>query len=138
MGLLPFPAKYSPTNRTAGDPPARRRFNRASSAVASPTRRRAWRPLSGLFVLAGILMLAALGCDADAPQSLFSANGPVAREQLLLFNVLLWTMVAVFVLVEGALLYAPSGSAASPATRCPPRPTATPPWKSPGPSSPPS
>ena len=106
MGLLPFPAKYSPTNRTAGDPPARRRFNRASSAVASPTRRRAWRPLSGLFVLAGVLMLAALGCDADAPQSLFSANGPVAREQLLLFNVLLWTMVAVFVLVEGALLYA--------------------------------
>ena len=38
--------------------------------------------------------------------STFGVNGPVAREQLLLFNVLLWTMVVVFVLVEGALLYA--------------------------------
>ena len=115
MGLLPFPGKNSPTHSSAGSNPARRRIHRASTAAsaddaaaAPPTRRRraAWRPLSGLFVLAGILMLSALGCDADAPQSLFSANGPVAREQLLLFNVLLWTMVAVFVLVEGALLYA--------------------------------
>ena len=59
-----------------------------------------------LALLGATLLLAALGCDADAPQSTFGVNGPVAREQLLLFNVLLWTMVAVFVLVEGALLYA--------------------------------
>ena len=106
MGLLPFPGENSPTHSPAGFSPASRRINQASAASESPARRRLWRPLSGLLVLAGILMLAALGCDADAPQSMFSANGPVAREQLLLFNVLLWTMVAVFVLVEGALLYA--------------------------------
>ncbi|MCY4417638.1 MAG: cytochrome c oxidase subunit II [Chloroflexi bacterium] len=59
-----------------------------------------------LALLGVLLALAAIGCDADAPQSTFGVHGPVAREQLLLFNVLLWTMVAVFVLVEGALLYA--------------------------------
>jgi cytochrome c oxidase subunit 2 len=70
--------------------------------------------LVALALLGGVLLLAALGCDADGHQSILSsnpwtldaANGPVAREQLLLFNVLLWTMVVVFVLVEGALLYA--------------------------------
>jgi cytochrome c oxidase subunit 2 len=67
-----------------------------------------------LVLLGGVLILAALGCDADGHQSILSSTpwtldgpaGPVAREQLLLFNVLLWTMVVVFVLVEGALLYA--------------------------------
>ena len=51
----------------------------------------------------GLLLV---GCDADALQSTFGTDGPVAEKQLLLFNVLLWVMVVVFVLVEGALLYA--------------------------------
>ncbi|PKB58209.1 MAG: cytochrome c oxidase subunit II [SAR202 cluster bacterium Casp-Chloro-G2] len=38
--------------------------------------------------------------------STWDAYGPVAQKQLDLFNVLLWVMVAVFFLVEGALLYA--------------------------------
>jgi cytochrome c oxidase subunit 2 len=58
--------------------------------------------LFGILVLS-LLMLA---CQPDARQSTFGPAGPVAEKQLLLFNVLLWVMVAVFVLVEGALLYA--------------------------------
>jgi cytochrome c oxidase subunit 2 len=59
-------------------------------------------------VLFGILALALLmiACQPEARQSTFGTAGPVAEKQLLLFNVLLWVMVAVFVLVEGALLYA--------------------------------
>ena len=55
-------------------------------------------------ILAASLFLVA--CDANAKQSTFGTAGPVAEKQLLLFNVLLWVMVVVFILVEGALLYA--------------------------------
>ncbi len=106
MGLLPFSEQDSPTNSQAGHGPRTNSDIPVSPASDSPTRRRGRRSLAVLALLGGILLLAALGCDADAPQSTFGVNGPVAREQLLLFNVLLWTMVAVFVLVEGALLYA--------------------------------
>lgn len=106
MGLLPFSEKDSPNNSKTSFGSEPNRGNPVSSASDSPSRRNSGRPLVVLAVLAGALLLAALGCDADAPQSTFGVNGPVAREQLLLFNVLLWTMVAVFVLVEGALLYA--------------------------------
>ena len=56
----------------------------------------------------GILVVSLLlvACDADGRQSTFGTAGPVAEKQLLLFNVLMWVMVVVFVLVEGALLYA--------------------------------
>lgn len=59
-------------------------------------------------VFLGLLAVAMLmlACDADARQSTFGTAGPVAEKQLLLFNVLLWVMVAVFILVEGALVYA--------------------------------
>ncbi len=60
--------------------------------------------LFSLGILGAALLLVA--CDADARQSTFGTAGPVAESQLLLFNVLLWVMVAVFILVEGALLYA--------------------------------
>jgi len=60
--------------------------------------------LLGIGILAVSLLLVA--CDANAKQSTFGTAGPVAEKQLLLFNVLLWVMVAVFILVEGALLYA--------------------------------
>ena len=107
MGLMPFSEEDSPVNIREGSGPATSPRCTVNSASDSPPRpRRSWRPLAILAVLGGVLLLAALGCDPDAPQSTFGVNGPVAREQLLLFNVLLWTMVAVFVLVEGALLYA--------------------------------
>ena len=114
MGLLPFSEKDSPTNSKTALGSEPNRDIPVSSPSDSPTRRSGRRSLITLAVLAGILVLAALGCDSDGHQSMLSstpwtldgANGPVAREQLLLFNVLLWTMVAVFVLVEGALLYA--------------------------------
>ncbi len=54
-------------------------------------------------LIVGLLLMA---CDADARQSTFGTAGPVAEKQLLLFDLLLWVMVAVFILVEGALLYA--------------------------------
>ena len=106
MGLLPFSEKDSPTNSKTAFGPEPNRDAPVSSASRFPHRRSGRNSLVALAILGAILMLAALGCDADAPQSTFGVNGPVAREQLLLFNVLLWTMVAVFVLVEGALLYA--------------------------------
>ena len=62
------------------------------------------KPLLALGILAVSLLLVA--CDANAKQSTFGTAGPVAEGQLLIFNVLLWVMVVVFILVEGALLYA--------------------------------
>ena len=58
--------------------------------------------------LVSILTLAVLllACQPEARQSTFGPAGPVAEKQLLLFNVLLWVMIVVFILVEGALLYA--------------------------------
>ena len=49
-------------------------------------------------------MLAA-GCSKEG-QSTWDALGPVAQRQLDLFNVTLWIMIIVFVLVEGVLVYA--------------------------------
>jgi len=51
------------------------------------------------------LFLFAVGCTKDG-QSTWEAFGPVAQKQLDLFNVILWVMVAVFILVEGVLVYA--------------------------------
>jgi len=56
------------------------------------------------FGLLAALFLLAVACS-KGQQSTWDAVGPVADKQLELFNVLLWVMVAVFVLVEGALLY---------------------------------
>ncbi|MCH7606229.1 MAG: cytochrome c oxidase subunit II, partial [Chloroflexi bacterium] len=65
----------------------------------SRCRHLAWFTVLALFLL---LMLA---CSRGR-QSTWDPMGPVAEQQLLLFNVLLWVMVAVFILVGGALLYA--------------------------------
>ena len=114
MGLLPFSGEDSPIKsakgnglRSDGDTPV-------NHAPASSRMRRSRWSLAVLPALGVMLLLAAVGCDSDAHQSILAptpwslegAKGPVARDQLLLFNVLLWTMVVVFVLVEGALLYA--------------------------------
>ncbi len=52
------------------------------------------------------IFLAITGCYPDHPQSTFDAAGPVARVQLNLFYWVFWASVFVFVVVEGALLYA--------------------------------
>ncbi len=89
----PFPLRRS------GFPKLRSAVNRGSAIWKSSQR-------SHLIIL-GLLAIALLlaACAPDAPQSTFGTAGPVAEKQLLLFNVLLWVMVVVFVLVEGALLY---------------------------------
>ena len=114
MGLLPFSAEDSPNNSTKGRGPVPNGDTPVNPTTNASVRRRSRWPLLMLPVFGVMLLLAAVGCDSDAHQSILAptpwslegAKGPVAREQLLLFNVLLWTMVVVFVLVEGALLYA--------------------------------
>ena len=114
MGLLPFSDKDSPKNFRTGSGPRVSSDIPVNPTLDRPARRRGLPALVLLAALGVLLVLASVGCDSDAHQSMLSsnpwsldgANGPVAREQLLLFNVLLWTMVVVFVLVEGALLYA--------------------------------
>ena len=71
-------------------------------ADQAPAQRRSRWTQWGMLAL---FLLLAAGCST-ARQSTFDTAGPVAEKQLELFNVLLWVMVAVFVLVEGALLYA--------------------------------
>ena len=61
----------------------------------------------------GVALMAALGallmgCNVITPdhsQSTFDTLGPVARDQLFIFWVILWAGLVVFVAVEGALLY---------------------------------
>lgn len=50
-----------------------------------------------------ILMLAA--CSPEHPQSTFGDGGPVARSQANLFNLIFWIAVAVFIVVEGVIVY---------------------------------
>lgn len=95
-------------------------FRRAASSDAGPENNQGksnwnppnWNPrnpikrknLLLLGLTLGLFLLVA--CAPDARQSTFGTSGPIAEKQLLLFNVLLWVMVAVFVLVEGILVYA--------------------------------
>ena len=93
MGLLPF----------------RRQNVLTSTAEAECNGKPFMKPLKYRYLLVlGLIVLLALvtACAPDAPQSMFSSAGPVAESQLAIFNVLLWVMVVVFVLVEGILLYA--------------------------------
>ena len=93
MGLSPF-RQEGPTGKPS------------ATSLSKPTRRRSsLKNRSVLFGLMAALFLLVVGCSKDG-MSTWEAFGPVAQKQLDLFNVLLWTMVAVFVVVEGVLLYA--------------------------------
>ena len=96
MGLLPFRGADSLTDSARDD--------KGKTTLMSK-----WIPFSSKhFLLLGIavVLLLVMACAPDAKQSTFGTSGPVAEKQLLLFNVLLWVMVVVFLLVEGVLLYA--------------------------------
>ena len=102
MGLSPshqFP-------RTRGDRPTPLRPRTPTHGHPQQTRGHAQplRYLAALGLLAALSLV--MACAPDAPQSTFGTAGPVAAKQKLLFDVLIWTMAIVFVLVEGVLLYA--------------------------------
>jgi cytochrome c oxidase subunit 2 len=79
---------------------------REASPVPQAVKRGLGR-FSSLALLAAVAALAlVVACYPEGKQSTWETAGPVARGQLQLFNVLLWVMVVVFVLVEGVLLYA--------------------------------
>ena len=91
MGPFPMGRAESPARGASSDqPPATR-----------------WRFHPQQFISLGLLsaVLLLVACAPDAKQSTFGTAGFVAEKQALLFNVLLWVMVVVFVLIEGALLY---------------------------------
>lgn len=69
-----------------------------------PLRKRSFRFLSLLVVLCAPLLLAACGMNT-APQTTFVPQGSGADEVLKLFRPVFWVAVAVFVVVEGVLIY---------------------------------
>ncbi|MDA1279847.1 MAG: cytochrome c oxidase subunit II [Chloroflexi bacterium] len=62
------------------------------------------RPAIVLLVPVAIALLAA--CTPDNNQSTFGTAGPIARDQAALFKFIFWIAAVVFVLVEGAVIYA--------------------------------
>jgi cytochrome c oxidase subunit 2 len=65
--------------------------------------RRSRRALWALLTLIGLV---AVACAKNAPQDALSPDGPVARQADNLFRPVFWIAVAIFVLVEGMLVYA--------------------------------
>ncbi len=59
--------------------------------------------LSGLAIALALFVAA---CSPEHPQSTFGGGGPVARDQADLFNLIFWIAVAVFIVVEGVIIYA--------------------------------
>lgn len=53
-----------------------------------------------------IVLLALAACSPEHPQSTFAGDGPIARDQAELFNIIFWIAVAVFIVVEGMIIYA--------------------------------
>ena len=93
MGLSPFRRAGSLAEQST------------SNANGTTGRQSSLKNRSVIFGLLAALFLFAAGCSKDG-QSTWDALGPVAQRQLDLFNVTMWMMVVVFVLVEGVLLYA--------------------------------
>ena len=68
---------------------------------------RGWPKIKPLLIgLVGIVVLLLLACTPDHPQSTFDVAGPVADKQRTLFYIIFWAAIFVFVVVEGALIYA--------------------------------
>ncbi len=59
-----------------------------------------------LIVLAIAATVLVAACSPQHPQSTFGYAGPVARDQGNLFLLIFWIAVAVFIVVEGAIIYA--------------------------------
>ena len=93
MGLSPFRRAGSLAKLSASNP------------YGSKGRQSSLKKRLLIFSLLAALFLLAAGCSKEG-QSTWDALGPVAQRQLDLFNVTLWIMIIVFVLVEGVLLYA--------------------------------
>ena len=105
MGLMPF--KRAGSLAAQGARSATPSGRSGASGQVDPTSAKSrwhYRYLA-LFGVLFSLFLLMTGCS-KGKQSTWDPVGPVAEKQLELFNVLLWAMIAVFVLVEGALLYA--------------------------------
>ena len=59
-----------------------------------------------LLLLAPIALALLAACTPDNAQSTFGTAGPIAEDQANLFKFIFWIAVVVFVLVEGAIIYA--------------------------------
>ena len=59
-----------------------------------------------LIVLAIAATVLVAACSPQHPQSTFGYAGPIARDQGNLFLLIFWIAVAVFIVVEGAIIYA--------------------------------
>ena len=94
MGLLPSQRENTSAQRPESE----------ARKIRAMVKRFRYKHLLGLGLLGALFLL--MACAPDAPQSTFGTAGPVAAKQKLLFDVLIWTMAIVFVLVEGVLLYA--------------------------------
>ena len=58
------------------------------------------------FVFLVVFLLVSLSCTPDHPQSTFDVAGPIAKIQLDLFMIIFWISIAIFIVVEAALIYA--------------------------------
>ena len=67
-------------------------------------KRRITKYAIALLGLLGLILIAS--CTPSHPQSTFDAQGPVAQRQLDLFLIIFWVALVIFILVEGALIYA--------------------------------
>ncbi|MBW3547909.1 MAG: cytochrome c oxidase subunit II [Actinobacteria bacterium] len=75
-----------------------------TATTSSPRRRpRRLLPRPWLWAVASLVVLA--GCASDAPQDMLEPEGPYARTLDNLFNPIFWVAVAVFVVVEGVIVY---------------------------------
>lgn len=72
---------------------------------SQPAPKRPGSRLTKSLAISAVLLVLTVACS-QGDRSTWNPAGPVAETQLLLFNVLLWVMVAVFVVVEAVLLYA--------------------------------
>ena len=100
MGLVPFARASDPRAVERPGSPTDIHIENVSGASVR-LRRFKYPVMFGIF----FALLLLLACSTGK-QSTWDPVGPVADKQLELFNVLLWVMVAVFVLVEGILVYA--------------------------------